>query len=254
MWSHDHDYFTTECRRTETTTTTTLPNYADDFVLSPQGEANCTSVCEDRGMTCTAQGFRDAYDQISNYSAVSRIVAAIGRRDWLGLQQEKIFPQCLKDGGSWGYRLWPGTWGSNWGHFDCLHWSGDIPDDHCAPSNPGGGWRRLCKCVSTSTSTTTTFPAGYTQVGTDAMCTDEAHTAWNEGIEIGTWPRSHQSSMQACAERCEATHGCNGFVFWNGTAGGHCRTYRACSTVLCQDCHEYRGSIAARRTVLRVAA
>jgi len=83
------------------------------------------------------------------------------------------------------------------------------------------------------------------------MCTDDAKKRWNQGIEVGTWPRSHQTNVQACANRCNGISGCNGFVYWNATAQsapGHCRTYGACTQLLCEGCHEYRGSTAYRST------
>lgn len=269
MWSHDHDYFTTECRRSDASPAPApaLPSFAEGFFLGPQGEANCTSVCEEHGMTCTVQGFRDSHSQISNYTEVAAIVAAIGDRDWLGVQLEKIKPRCLNDAGPYGYRLWPGTWGGSDIHwFNCHYWQGDVPHDHCAPQSPGASsWRRLCKCMpptattsttttSTTSSTTTTLvdaPAGYGLAGFEGMCTDDVGTAWNQGIEVGQWPRSYQENTQACAQRCDAIDGCNGFVFWNATSSnyGHCRTYAACTQLLCQGCHEYRGSTAFGRTL-----
>lgn len=246
MWSHDHDYFTTECRRLETTTTTTLPSYAEGYFLSPRSESNCTAVCEVHGMTCTAEGWADAFNEISNATAVSRIIAAIGHRDWLGLNKEMIYPQCLRDRGHGGYRIWPGTWGNSMNFFDCYHFNprGDVPADYCDPADAptnSQSWRRLCKCLST----TTMFPAGYELAGTDAMCTDEANTPWNGGIEVGRWPRSHQPSIEACAQRCDDTEGCHGFGYWPSEE--HCRTYRACTHRRCEGCHEYRGSLMARR-------
>lgn len=239
MWTHDHQYFATQCWQTDTTSTTTLPSFAEGFHLGPRGESNCSSVCALQGLTCTAEGFRDSRHQISSFEGVEAIIDAIGHRDWLGLSHEMVYPQCVEDGGSAGHRLWPGIWGSNFNWFNCMHWQGSIPDDHCAPHNPGGNWRRLCKCHVATTTTTT---AGYSQVGSDAMCTDDALSKWSEGIEVGQWPRSHQSDLHSCAQRCEATPGCEGFVFWHEVIPGHCRTYRACSKLLCQGCHEYIGS------------
>lgn len=244
MWTHDHQYFVTQCWQTGTTSTSTLPSFAEGFHLGPQGESNCSSVCALQGLTCTAEGFRDSQHQISSFEGVESIINAIGRRDWLGLSHEKVYPECVGDGGSGGHRLWPGIWGARFDWFNCMHWQGSIPDDHCAPEgNWGGSWRRMCKCQgTTTTTTTTTVPAGYSQVGSDAMCTDDALTKWNEGIEVGQWPRSHQSNLQDCAQRCETTPGCAAFVYWHEGNPGHCRTYRACSKFLYQGYHEYTGS------------
>merc|ERR1719464_599501 len=197
MWSHDHDYFTTECfQQAVPTPAPARPSFAEGFFLGPRGEANCSAVCEEQGMTCSAQGFRDAYDKISNYTEVSSIVAAIGARDWLGLQHEKITPRCLRDAGPWGYRLWPGVWGGSIHWFNCHYLQGGVPENHCDPVSPGsdGDWRRLCKCMqppvaAVTTTTTTTMTASpsalaaYEFAGSDAMCTDNALTAWNQGIE-----------------------------------------------------------------------
>merc|ERR1719270_2751282 len=92
-------------------------------------------------------------------------------------------------------------------------------------------------------------PAGYELAGSDAMCTDEALTRWNQGIEVGENPRSRQDDVHSCAERCGATAGCNGFVFWPASAQTHaqCRTYSACDELLCEGCDEYRDSQAFRR-------
>merc|ERR1712039_556555 len=219
------------------------------------------------GMMCSVQGFQESYGQITNYSEVASIVAAIGARDWLGLQHEKIKPRCLHDAGSEGFRLWPGIWGGSIHWFDCRTLQGEIPSNHCDPEDPSsdGGWRRLCKCealpsssasttsAATTTQTTTAeslgVPAGYEIAGSDAMCTDEARTAWNQGIEVGEHPRSWQDDVHSCAERCSATGGCNGFVFWPASAQtrGYCRTYAACDELLCEGCHEYHGSQAFRR-------
>lgn len=273
MWSHDHDYFATECfLKAVPTPAPSLPSFAEGFFLGPRGQENCSAVCGERGMTCSAQGFRDVYGQISNFTEVSRIVDAIGARDWLGLNMEKITPQCLQDGGPHGFRLWPGLWGGSIHYMPCNWLHGDVPEDHCDPEFTSGnrGWRRLCKCseprtttttqttTSTTTSTTTTAGASglaaYELVGDDAMCTDDALTAWNEGAEVGQWPRSHQNDLEACALRCDATSGCNGFVFWsespNERMNGHCRTYVACSRLLCEGCHEYLGSKAYRLSAL----
>eukprot|EP00931_Biecheleriopsis_adriatica_P015182 TRINITY_DN11755_c0_g1_i1.p1 TRINITY_DN11755_c0_g1~~TRINITY_DN11755_c0_g1_i1.p1 ORF type:complete len:995 (-),score=146.79 TRINITY_DN11755_c0_g1_i1:47-2974(-) len=247
MWTHDHQYFNTECRWTGTTSTTSLPSFAEGFFLGPHGEASCHSVCAHQGLTCSAQGFRDSQAQIGSFEGVTAVIDAIGQRDWLGLSAgELVYPQCIADGGSAGYRLWPGVWGQNFDWFNCMHWQGDIPDDHCAPSNApeAGGWRRLCKCEARMT---TTVATGYTQVGSNAMCTDDAFTRWNEGIAVGEHPRSQQENLQACEERCEDTPGCNGFVYWHDVIPGHCRTYRACDQLRYQNFHEYLGSKAFRR-------
>jgi hypothetical protein len=86
-------------------------------------------------------------------------------------------------------------------------------------------------------------PSGYTHAGSHGMCTDNELTNWNEGIEVGQHSRSRQDSMQLCADRCDATAGCNGFVYWQGEAGGSCdnccRTYSACSTLRNNEHHEY---------------
>jgi len=108
MWSHDHDYFTTECfLQAVPTPAPSLPSFAEGFFLGPRGQASCSAVCGERGMTCSAQGFRDVYGQISNFTEVSRIVAAIGARDWLGLNMEKITPQCCKTEGRTGSAFGP---------------------------------------------------------------------------------------------------------------------------------------------------
>merc|ERR1712151_611287 len=104
-------------------------------------------------------------------------------------------------------------------------------------------------CIETTPANATSVEssggaAGYELAGSDAMCTDEALTRWNQGIEVGEHPRSRQDDVQSCAERCSATADCNGFVFWSS---GHCRTYSACDELLCEGCHEYRGSPAFRR-------
>lgn len=254
MWSHDHDYFTTECRP-QTTTTTTLPSYAEGYFLGPHGNANCSAVCEGNAMTCTSQGFADAYDEISNFTRVSAIIGAIGQRDWLGLNLETVYPQCVRNAGRFGYAIWPGTWGRTMHWFNCHYYynrNRQVPDDYCDPVRAPGRqpWRRLCKCQTTTT--TTMIPAGYELAGLDAMCTDAANTNWR-GMELGPgpngqWSRSRQPSIAACAARCDNTHGCQGFGYWyTGKHIHQCRTYRACTHLQCHTCHEYRGTKMARR-------
>lgn len=121
----------------------------------------------------------------------------------------------------------------------CITSQGPIPaaiDDETTPAN--------ATSVESSGA-----PAGYELAGSDAMCTDEALTRWNQSIEVGENPRSRQDDVHSCAERCGTTPGCNGFVFWPASAQtrGLCRTYAACDELLCEGCHEYRGSHAYHR-------
>merc|ERR1711920_927891 len=82
---------------------------------------------------------------------------------------------------------------------------GDDDDDETTPAN--------ATSVESSGA-----PSGYELAGSDAMCTDEALTEWNQGIEVGEHPRSRQDDVHSCAERCSATGGCDGFVFWPASA------------------------------------
>eukprot|EP00930_Biecheleria_cincta_P001757 TRINITY_DN102860_c0_g1_i1.p1 TRINITY_DN102860_c0_g1~~TRINITY_DN102860_c0_g1_i1.p1 ORF type:complete len:1255 (+),score=157.77 TRINITY_DN102860_c0_g1_i1:61-3825(+) len=89
-------------------------------------------------------------------------------------------------------------------------------------------------------------PAGYGWVGSDAMCTDLDNSAWNEGIEVGQYPRSDGNTFEQCGARCNALDECKGFVFWFETR--HCRTYGACEQLLCRGCSEYANSLAFKST------
>mmetsp|Transcript_16801 Transcript_16801/g.29496 ORF Transcript_16801/g.29496 Transcript_16801/m.29496 type:complete len:948 (-) Transcript_16801:335-3178(-) len=149
MWTHDHQYFQTECRETGTTLTTTIPIHAEGWFLGPQGDANCSDVCVARGLRCTVAGFEQSLDQVNSYDKVQSIIDTIGQRDWLGGDSNELnYPKCCSNGGSAGYRLWPGFWGRDFSWCNCMY-LGDVPVplDHCDPENPSGGWRRLCKCT-----------------------------------------------------------------------------------------------------------
>lgn len=219
-------------------------------------------------MKCTAEGFREAYNEISSPVTVAAIVEAIGQRDWLGLNQEAIYPICLKDGGSNGYKkVWPATWGSNNHHFSCHYFhhrkdASGLPDDHCDPAKaPGRGqWRRLCKCQQVTKQASepadqpvasepadqplSTSFAGYSKVFTDGRCTNDEKMGWRD-MEQGPHARSTQVSEEACAQRCDYTPGCTAFGYWPD--GSNCRTYKACTLLSSQGSREYVGSVMYRR-------
>jgi hypothetical protein len=152
MWDHHQQWFATQCTYTGTTTTSTIPSYADGWFLGLPGDQNCTSLCAKLGQTCTVQGFVNALDEIDTYEGVKSIIDAIGKRDWLGGDSDELnYPKCLEDKGSAGSKIWPAYWGKDFSYSTCRHInSGNpVPNDFCDPVKKySGGWRRLCKCVA----------------------------------------------------------------------------------------------------------
>merc|ERR1712232_490038 len=112
-------------------------------------------------------------------------------------------------------------------NFRCHTWKGPIPDDHCSPRNPGGGWRRVCKCLYPPSPAPTPLPTwSPTPSPTPAPCTTIGKAGVGAGYDCD-FPFKHSSTtFYGCTVEDSVLPWCYVDVDQdgNGLAGrwGHC--------------------------------